>query len=72
MDDTEYKAVYQRLAEILDKSGLGWILSQVAEEIRTGKTREVEIETLKSRRITTPLVTIQAISGISNVTQMVG
>lgn len=55
MDDTEYEAVYQRLAEILDKSGLGWILSQVEEEIRTGKTREVEIETLKSRRITAPL-----------------
>ncbi len=39
--------LFERLAVVLQRSGLGWIVTQVTEQIQVGKTVFKEVETLK-------------------------
>jgi|GEM_PF-6423024 len=52
MNDQECLRAYETLGTILSENGLVWIISQVEEQIRLGKTVEREIETLKDVRET--------------------
>lgn len=50
MTTEECNIVYDTLIDILNKSGVGWIVSQVEEQLRIGKTVEKEITTLTEGR----------------------
>lgn len=47
MNDIECNKMYESLISILKQGGLEWVTSQVAEQVRLGKTIEKEIETLR-------------------------
>lgn len=50
MTTEECNIVYDTLVDILNKSELGWIVSQVEDQLRIGKTVEKEITTLTEGR----------------------
>lgn len=47
MEDKECKEVYNKLVDVLNQEGLQWVTTEVADQIRLGKTVEKEIDTLK-------------------------
>ena len=47
MNDQECREAYDRLLEMLNSINLGWVTTQVEEQIRLGRTVAKEIETLK-------------------------
>ncbi len=47
MNEQECEYAFQRLIKILNENGLAWVVEQVNEQIRIGKTIQREIETLK-------------------------
>lgn len=50
MNDDERNEVFNTLINILNDQGLGWVVNQVHEQIRLGKTEEREIKTLRESR----------------------
>jgi len=50
MNNDECKEVFDTLIKMLNDQGLGWVVEQVQEQIRIGKTEEKEIKTLKEAR----------------------
>ena len=59
MTDKECLETYQRLVDILNQNRLAWVVAQVEEQIRLGKTTEKEIDTLKEGRGEFELFTIE-------------
>lgn len=55
LTDAETEAVYQELAAILEKQGLGWVVSQVKEQVRYGKPEEAQVEFTEQEDWTGPL-----------------
>lgn len=55
MNDAECIEVYDHLVRILNENELSWISTQVAEQIRLGKTVEKEIATFKESHGEPPL-----------------
>jgi hypothetical protein len=47
MKDTDCEEIYQRFADFLNQAGLQWMVAQVTEQIRLGKTIEREVETFR-------------------------
>lgn len=58
MNDRECNEAYERLINILNQNKLEWIVTQVEEQVRSGKTVEKEIDTLKESRRGFDLFTI--------------
>jgi hypothetical protein len=50
MNNTECNELYEQLIDILNQNNLAWVVSQVADQVRLGKTVEKEIETLQESR----------------------
>ena len=47
MDQKESVELFERLSEILQRNGLGWIVTQVNDQIHIGKTISKEVETIR-------------------------
>jgi hypothetical protein len=56
MDDNERKELFDRLVAMLREKGLDWVVGHVNEQIHSGKTEFVEVETIKRREDTNPLI----------------
>lgn len=50
MDDRECNETYRFLVDILAQSGLDWVIEQVEEQIRLGKTLKKKVDTLRVSR----------------------
>lgn len=50
MNDRECNETYRLLVDILTQRGLDWVVEQVEEQIRLGKTLEKEVDTLQVSR----------------------
>ena len=47
MDQKESVELFERLSSVLQRNGLGWIVTQVNEQIHIGKTISKEVETIR-------------------------
>lgn len=52
MEDEECNRVAERLLDALRRVGLEWVVDQINEEVRLGRTVEREVETFKGGRAT--------------------
>jgi hypothetical protein len=50
MNNDECQEVFDTLVKMLNDQGLGWVVAQVQEQIRLGKTVEKEIKTLREAK----------------------
>src|SRR5215510_15872692 len=56
MDDNDRREVFDRVVVMLRQHGLGWIVDHVTEQIHSGKTELVEVETIKRTEETDLLI----------------